>query len=90
MGLCMLLLSLAFYLIKIEHQDWAQWLAIFSMGLFLAFFALGLGATVHAVNAEIYPLHLRATANSLAFSTHWICSYLMTATFLSATKTKTG
>ena len=68
MGLCMLLLSLAFYLINGAHYDWAKWLAIFSMGLFLAFFAPGLGATVHAVNSEIYPLHLNSLDLQLPYN----------------------
>ena len=64
--------------------------ALVSMGVFLAFFTFGMGAPPYAVNAEIYPLPLRATANSLAITTHWISSYLVSAGFLSAIHTNLG
>ena len=90
MGLFMFVLAIAFYFINYSADIWAQWLALISMGLYLAFFALGMGATPYAVNAEIYPLPLRATANSLAITSHWISNYIVAAAFLSAIQSNLG
>lgn len=90
MGLSMLGLSFAFYLMSYHSYNWAQWLALLSMAVYLAFFVFGMGATPYAVNGEIYPLPLRATANSLAIATHWISNYLVTAAFLSAIQSNIG
>ena len=90
MGLSMFGLCFAFYLINYHSQHWAEWLALISMGVFLAFYTFGMGATPYAVNAEMYPLQLRGTANSLAISSHWISSYVVTATFLSAIQSNLG
>ncbi len=60
------------------------------MGIYLVCFAIGMGATPYAVNSEIYPLPLRATANSLAITTHWICNYIVAAAFLSAIESDIG
>lgn len=90
MGVFMFFLAFSFYFINVRNDGWAQWLTLASMGLYLAFFALGMGATPYAVNAEIYPLPLRATANSLAITSHWISNYIVSAAFLSAIKTTIG
>ena len=90
MRIFMFLLGLSFYFINVSNEPWGQWLALASMAIYLAFFALGMGATPYAVNAEIYPLPLRASANSLAITSHWISNYIVAAAFLSAIKTDLG
>ena len=90
MGLSMFGLCFAFYMINYHSQHWTEWVALVSMGTFLAFFTLGMGATTYAVNAEIYPLQLRGTANSLAICSLWISSYVVSAAFLSAIHSNLG
>ena len=50
MGLSMLLLAFAFYLINIRHQVWAHWITLASLGIYLLLFSLGMGSTPYAVN----------------------------------------
>ena len=46
----MFLTAIAFYLIIFMHQAWAHWLALGSLLLHVGFFAIGVSATVDAVN----------------------------------------
>lgn len=50
MSLLMFLTAIAFYLIIFMHQAWAHWLALGSLLLHVGFFAIGVSATVDAVN----------------------------------------
>lgn len=50
MGLCMLAIGFSFYFIKVENASWAKWLCLVSIGLYLAFFATGMGGTPYTVN----------------------------------------
>jgi len=58
--------------------------------MFLLFFAFGMSATPWAVNAEIYPLHVIGTANSLATTVNWIGNFLVASVFLETTQTVAG
>lgn len=60
------------------------------MMMFLLFFAFGMSATPWAVNAEIYPLHVIGTANSLATTVNWIGNFLVASVFLETTQTVAG
>ena len=90
MGLSMLLIGFSFYLIRVAEVPGAKWLCLLSMGLYLAFFVLGMSGTPQTVNGEIYPLPLRATANSLALVARCLSDFVVASAFLSATKTDTG
>ena len=83
-------LSASFAVIKIYDKSWGQWLALASICLYLMFFAIGMGSTPWTVNAEIYPLPLRATANALATTANWLANYAVTAVFLTAVKSNAG
>lgn len=50
--------------------------------IFLFSFSLGMSSTPWTVNAEIYPLHVIGTANSLATTTNWLTNFLVSTYFL--------
>ena len=65
-------------------------IAFCGLSLFLFSFAVGMSATPWAVNAEIYPLHVIGTANSLSTTTNWISNAIVASLFLATTKTVKG
>lgn len=50
--------------------------------IFLLSFSFGMSSTPWTVNAEIYPLHVIGTANSLATTTNWVTNFLVATYFL--------
>merc|ERR1712007_333400 len=61
-------------------------LSFFGLLMFLLFFSFGMSATPWAVNAEIYPLHVIGTANSLATTVNWAVNFIVAAVFLQTTQ----
>mmetsp|Transcript_28652 Transcript_28652/g.5190 ORF Transcript_28652/g.5190 Transcript_28652/m.5190 type:complete len:87 (+) Transcript_28652:402-662(+) len=53
------------------------------LGVFILFFALGVGGGVWTVNSEIFPLHLRSTAVGITSSSNWIGNFIISMSFLS-------
>lgn len=72
----LLLLGFSFY---IENS----WLSLVSLILYICFFAPGMGPIPWAINSEIYPLYVRAPANSIATSANWFSNLLVSISFLS-------
>ena len=60
-------------------------LSFFGLLMFLLFFSFGMSATPWTVNAEIYPLHVIGTANSLATTMNWVSNFLVASVFLQTT-----
>jgi SP family myo-inositol transporter-like MFS transporter 13 len=58
-------------------------LAVITLAVYVAFFALGLGPVPWAVNAEIYPASVRGLANGLAATVNWTANLIVSMTFLS-------
>lgn len=58
------------------------WLTIASLAAYVAFFAVGLGPVFWLLIAEIFPLHVRGRAMSLASVSNWGFNLLITLTFL--------
>lgn len=54
--------------------------------LYLVFFGVGLSPVPWTVNAEIYPLHVRAQCVSISTSVNWIMNFVVAQTFLSLSK----
>ena len=78
-------LVVAFGMSLTGNEETAQFggsIAFFGLLMFLLFFSFGMSATPWAVNAEIYPLHVIGTANSLATTTNWIVNFLVASVFL--------
>jgi len=58
-------------------------LALISLALYVAFFAVGLGPIPWTVNAEIYPLKIRSKACSVATMMYWFANLIISSSFLS-------
>jgi len=75
-------LGLSFYI----HQYTTRYsgaLAVCSLVLYVAWFALGMGPVPWLVNSEIYPTHVRGLANGVATTVNWASNLLVSMTFLS-------
>lgn len=63
------------------------WIAVASLGLYVAFFAVGLGPIFWLMIAEIYPLQVRGVGEGTASVANWAANLLVTLTFLSLVHT---
>ena len=90
---CFLLgLAGSFYLLNYHvslHSTASILCLVFSL-LFVFSFGLGLGPVPWTLNAELYPLHLRSTANSFATALNRLGNILASMTFLSMTDSALG
>jgi len=59
------------------------WIAIGSLAMYIAFFAVGLGPVFWLLISEIYPLEVRGAAMSVASVGNWASNLLVSLTFLS-------
>ncbi|XP_066511234.1 solute carrier family 2, facilitated glucose transporter member 8-like [Hoplias malabaricus] len=64
------------------HPDLA-WLALASMGIFIAGFALGWGPTPWLVMSEIFPTRVRGPGSAVCVLTNWTCAFIVTKSFQS-------
>jgi len=69
--------------LDILTDSMAGLVALDSLVLYVAFFAVGLGPIPWAVNSEIYPLKIRSKANSIATMMNWIANLVISMSFLS-------
>ncbi|XP_056408745.1 solute carrier family 2, facilitated glucose transporter member 8 isoform X1 [Hyla sarda] len=61
--------------------DPLAWLALVSMGLFIAGFAIGWGPIPWLLMSEIFPLRARGVASGVCVVTNWGCAFLVTKIF---------
>ncbi|ETM34950.1 hypothetical protein L914_18057 [Phytophthora nicotianae] len=61
----------------------AGWVIFVTLFIYLACFASGMGCMPWTINAEIYPLHVRSFALSIATSVNWLFNLFVSFTFLS-------
>lgn len=61
-------------------------LILAALFIYLACFASGMGCMPWTINAEIYPLHARSLALSVATSVNWISNLIVSFTFLSVVR----
>lgn len=61
----------------------AGWVALAALVLYLAFFAPGMGPMPWTINAEIYPLDVRAVCIGASSATNWVANFVVAMTFLS-------
>ncbi|KAL2323829.1 hypothetical protein Fmac_022887 [Flemingia macrophylla] len=59
------------------------WLAVMGLGLYIIFFAPGMGPIPWTVNSEIYPEEYRGLCGGMSATVNWICSVIMSTSFLS-------
>lgn len=90
MGVCMCLGGLSIKLIANGQSDIGKWLLVAALFVYLALYAIGMGATPNIINSEIYPIHLRGIGNSLSWLGCWLSNYLISAVFLTAIDSTTG
>ncbi|KAL3657386.1 hypothetical protein V7S43_017705 [Phytophthora oleae] len=60
----------------------AGWVVFMALFMYLACFASGMGCMPWTINAEIYPLHVRSFALSIATSVNWLFNLFVSFTFL--------
>jgi MFS transporter, SP family, galactose:H+ symporter len=60
-----------------------KWIGAFSLVLYIASFAVGLGPVFWLLISEIYPLKIRGQAASIATMANWLSNFLVSLTFLS-------
>ena len=64
------------------HAGTLAWLAVISMMLYVASFAISLGPIFWLLISEIYPLKVRSSSQGLAATFNWASNLLVTLTFL--------
>jgi SP family myo-inositol transporter-like MFS transporter 13 len=60
---------------------------LFSLTIYVASYALGLGYVPWIIQSELFSLPLRGKANGIATSVNWICNLFVASTFLTMTNT---
>lgn len=75
--LALLVLSLSFYATEYSY------LALIGLVAYIVAFAPGMGPVPWTVNSEIYPLYVRAGANSVSSCSNWVSNLIVSLTFLS-------
>jgi len=80
----LIVLSTSCYLMG--HGNTSQtlgWIAILGLVLYILFFAPGMGPVPWTVNSEIYPEEYRGLCGGMSATVNWICSVIMSTSFLS-------
>lgn len=91
MTLCLAGEAVGFYLLNYSSMDsLGGYLCEGFIVAYVGFFALGLGPIPWAINAEIFPTHLRSIANSFATATNWLFNVVVCMSFLSLTSSSLG
>ena len=60
-----------------------KWIGVLSLVVYIASFAIGLGPVFWLLISEIFPLHIRGQAASIATTANWLSNFLVSLTFLS-------
>jgi fatty acid desaturase len=63
-----------------------KWIGVLSLALYIASFAIGLGAIFWLLISEIFPLKIRGQGSSIATMTNWLANFVVSLTFLSLLK----
>ncbi|KAL6528006.1 Integrin alpha chain-like protein (Alpha-int1) [Orobanche hederae] len=59
------------------------WIAVMGLGLYIAFFAPGMGPVPWTVNSEIYPGAYRGVCGGMSATVNWISNLIVAQSFLS-------
>ena len=81
MIISLLSLSYAFHM-GAAASTMVKWIALGSMVIFIAGFAIGLGPIMWLLAAELYPLEVRGSGASLTATTNWTFNAIVAMTFL--------
>lgn len=74
------ILGLAF-LLKDNLGDSLKWVAVGSLFLYIASFAISLGPICWLIISEIYPIKIRGVAMSIATFSNWLFNFIVALTF---------
>ncbi|KAK2443194.1 inositol transporter [Trifolium repens] len=78
------ILSAGSYLQSSDSTNIAYgWIAIIGLAMYILFFAPGMGPVPWTVNSEIYPEEFRGVCGGMSATVNWICSVIMSESFLS-------
>lgn len=80
----LILLSIAFILEQSGSTNGLYgWMAVIGLGLYIAFFAPGMGPVPWTVNSEIYPEAYRGICGGMSATVNWISNLIVAQSFLS-------
>ncbi|MGB8787167.1 MAG: sugar porter family MFS transporter [Candidatus Acidiferrales bacterium] len=82
-GMIISLGVLGFAFLSPALSDVVAWVAVISVAVYVACFAIGLGPVFWLMIAEIYPLKIRGRAMSVATVANWGSNLMVALTFLS-------
>jgi len=82
-GMVISLGFLGFAFLSPSLSDFVAWIAVISLAVYVACFAIGLGPVFWLMIAEIYPLKIRGRAMGVATVANWGSNLLVALTFLS-------
>jgi MFS family permease len=86
-GLTVALVGLGLFFQVAWIKQHAGWLALVSLIVYIASFAIGLGPVFWLMIAEIFPLKIRSTAMAACTVANWGFNFLVAFTFLQLTST---
>lgn len=78
----MLVGLVSFSLSSFAASEIVDVIALISLMVYVAFFAIGLGPVTWVVISEIFPLKIRAKAMTITTFVNWLSNYLVSLTFL--------
>ena len=81
-GMTVSLVALGFVFLLGSHSSSLGWLAVASVMLYVASFAISLGPIFWLLIAEIYPLRIRGVAMGAVTMTNWAFNLIVALTFL--------
>ena len=84
-GCVVALIALGAYFASPSLQASAGWLALTSLIVYIASFAIGLGPVFWLMISEIFPLHLRGPAMAACTVANWAFNFAISFTFLTLT-----
>jgi sugar porter (SP) family MFS transporter len=84
-GCVIALIALGAYFASPTLQSSAGWLALTSLIVYIASFAIGLGPVFWLMISEIFPLHLRGPAMAACTVANWAFNFAISFTFLTLT-----
>ena len=84
-GCVVALIALGAYFASPSLQSSAGWLALTSLIVYIASFAIGLGPVFWLMISEIFPLHLRGPAMATCTVANWAFNFAISFTFLTLT-----
>lgn len=80
-SICLLMLSLYFYLSTIMDVNCIAWLPIVALMVHIFFYNLGIGPVVITILSEIFPPHAKSTATSVIIATCFSISFVTAKVF---------